>query len=291
MKNILIDYALLLQNKFNLRTIALVLLPTFGCSSVNAPGGTLTGLVPSGNIQLEYELTLPDGEGPFPAVVLGQGSGNVNKNHRLAIRDANHLMELGFAVMRYDKRGTGGSGGEVVSLSQANSETTIPLLASDMIAVTQRLLTMPEIDPTRLLLFGTSQATWFMPLVADNFPQVRAVVVVTGGTLSVGYKVEFERLTRIEGLSSEAAQNQMESWSGEPGFDPAPFLRSLDIPFLYLLGDRDALSPVRIVKDSIAALHAEGEDISMISYPDGVHALDGTDFWPDLEIWLSDGKV
>ena len=43
------------------------------------------------------------------------------------------MNDLGFAVMRYDKWGTGGSDGEVVGVSTANSLSTVPLLASDML--------------------------------------------------------------------------------------------------------------------------------------------------------------
>ena len=82
------------------------------------------------------------------------------------------LLELGFAVMRYDKRGTGESDGEVVGVSFANSPETIPLLAADMNAVLQQLLQMPEIDTDRVGLFGVSQATWYMTLVAESAAEV-----------------------------------------------------------------------------------------------------------------------
>ena len=111
------------------------------CGSPAAPGGTESGLVLNGSIRLRWFLDLPLGGGPFPAVVIGAGSGSVSADNSHTLRFARGLNDLGFAVMRYDKRGTGGSDGEVVSVSTANSLSTIPLLASDMLAVLDQLFT------------------------------------------------------------------------------------------------------------------------------------------------------
>ena len=69
----------------------------------------------------------------------GPGSGPVSAASESTIDFARGLNKLGFAVMRYDKRGTGRSDGEVVGVSTANSDVTIPLLAADMQAVMDRL--------------------------------------------------------------------------------------------------------------------------------------------------------
>ncbi len=71
-----------------------------------APGVTLAGT-----------LTLPEGKGPFPAVVLVSGSGPQNRDeellgHKPFLVLADHLTRAGIAVLRYDDRGFGGSTGE-----------------------------------------------------------------------------------------------------------------------------------------------------------------------------------
>ena len=52
----------------------------FGCSgdSMLGPGDQQEGFVSNGNIKIRYKLNLPEGEGPFPAVVYGPGSGNIS---------------------------------------------------------------------------------------------------------------------------------------------------------------------------------------------------------------------
>src|SRR5690606_14483155 len=71
---------------------------------------------PKGNASLAGTLTYPKGGGPFPAVVLVNGSGQQNRDsevfgHRPFKILADHLSKNGFAVLRYDDRGIGGSKG------------------------------------------------------------------------------------------------------------------------------------------------------------------------------------
>lgn len=69
------------------------------------------------NFSLAGTLTIPEGEGPFPAVVLVSGSGQQNRdeelmNHRPFWVIADYLSRNGVAVLRYDDRGEGQSEGD-----------------------------------------------------------------------------------------------------------------------------------------------------------------------------------
>ena len=62
-------------------------------------------------------ITIPDGEGPFPACILVSGSGQQNRdeeifNHRPFLVLADALSRAGIAVLRYDDQGIGESGGD-----------------------------------------------------------------------------------------------------------------------------------------------------------------------------------
>ena len=68
------------------------------------------------HVRLAGTLTLPPGDGPFPAVVLVAGSGPNTRDEPIFGRQiflvlADHLTRQGIAVLRYDKRGTGESTG------------------------------------------------------------------------------------------------------------------------------------------------------------------------------------
>ncbi len=60
---------------------------------------------------------------------------------------------------------------------------------------------------------------------------------------------------------------------------------------LYLLGEQDPGIPFTVMRDEIAILKAEGDDITLISYSDGVHLLDGIGFWPEMAKWLSSEMI
>jgi len=266
---------------------AILLIFVFGCSGDNVlgPGDQQEGFVTNGDIKIHYILDLPEGEGPFPAVVYGPGSGNISADFRTHVAHTKELLELGFAVMRYDKRGTGESDGEVVSLSTANSQETIPLLAADMNAVLQKLLLMPEIDTERVGLFGVSQANWYMPLLADQVAKVRFMIVLTGGVIPVGPKNYWEELIFYRKLDPDSALVLFNQYSDDIGFDQRPHIRALNIPMLYLLGEQDPGYPFTVLRDELELIKAEGKDITVISYSDGVHGLEGLDFWPDVDQW------
>ena len=93
---------------FNLqdRALALLYIPTIKYRNL---------VIDLGNgVKTKAQLTFPaTGKGPFPAVVLIQGSGAVDMNSTLTKNAkpfweiAQYLSERGFAVLRYDKRGVG----------------------------------------------------------------------------------------------------------------------------------------------------------------------------------------
>jgi predicted dienelactone hydrolase len=72
-----------------------------------ARAAPLPAFFQNGDVRLRFTLDLPAGTPPFPAVVLGHGSGRTTRD-QLAW-SARHFTDLGFAVLRFDKRGVGES--------------------------------------------------------------------------------------------------------------------------------------------------------------------------------------
>ena len=80
------------------------------------------------NINLAGTLTIPDGPGPFPAVILISGSGLQNRDeellgHKPFLVIADHLTRNGIAVLRYDDRGFGKSQGNAFTSTSADLAT------------------------------------------------------------------------------------------------------------------------------------------------------------------------
>src|SRR5260221_13875092 len=94
-------------------TAVVLALALVACASTAAPK-PLPLFFESGHVRLAFTLDLPAGRGPFPAVVMGHGSGRITRDQ--LTWGAQHLTSLGFAVLRFDKRGVGESSGTFVAV-------------------------------------------------------------------------------------------------------------------------------------------------------------------------------
>lgn len=139
-----------------------------------------TGLIVNGGVSLRYLLERPPGAGPFPAVVVGHGSGETHKEDFPA---AARLLGMGFVVLRYDKRGVGESTGTYSMVGIANSEKMFADLSSDMAAGAAFLRTLPDVDRTRIGLVGPSQAGWIIP-VAAKLSHPAFMILLVGPTVT-----------------------------------------------------------------------------------------------------------
>jgi|GEM_PF-4107712 hypothetical protein len=58
---------------------------------------------------------------------------------------------------------------------------------------------------------------------------------------------------------------------------------------LYLIGEADPTVPSSPSRDEYEIMEASGVDITLMTYPGGVHVLDGIDFWVVAAAWLDGG--
>jgi pimeloyl-ACP methyl ester carboxylesterase len=128
------------------------------------------------HVQLSGTLTLPQGPGPFPAVVLIAGSGPQTRDenifgHAFFLVLADHLTRDGIAVLRYDKRGLGQSTGDYAAATSSD-------FAADADAGVEQLKKQPEIDPKRIGLIGHSEGSIIAPMVAEKDPAIAFLVLM-----------------------------------------------------------------------------------------------------------------
>jgi uncharacterized protein len=271
--------------------VALVALLGAGCGNGDGPSAPSASATidtfPSGDVRLAYRLDQPSGPGPFPAIVMGHGSGLATRHQLTSV--AQRLVTAGFAVLRYDKRGVGDSGGVYeVAGNVANSERVFPILAGDMLAGVEFLKTRPDVDPTRIGLFGVSQAGWIIPLAASRSSDVRFMILVVGPTVSVGVENYYSSLVEVALTTSlEDAYARSRAYSGPHGFDPRPTLESLSTPGLWLLGGADRSIPTPLTVEVLQSLQDSGHPYRWIVYPGADHDLAGTDMMGDAIRFLA----
>ena len=78
----------------------LATLGAVGCSGIVDPDEFISITTLSGDATLAAALSLPSGDGPFPAVVFVHGSGRVTRQDLEA--NSETLQSIGFASLRYD---------------------------------------------------------------------------------------------------------------------------------------------------------------------------------------------
>ena len=155
-------------------------------------------------IKLAGTLTLPKGDGPFPAVVLISGSGAQDRDetlfgHKPFLVIADHFARNGIAVLRFDDRGVGKSGGKQEGATSAD-------FATDAHAAVKYLQGRKEIDPKRIGLMGHSEGGLIAPMVAADHPDDVGFIVLLAGPGLPGDEVlrsQLEAILKASGVGTE----------------------------------------------------------------------------------------
>ena len=134
-------------------------------------------------------LTYPKSGGAFPAVVLVAGTGPHDRDagmslHKTLLVLADHLTREGFAVLRYDKRGVGLTGGEL------HPGSTTDEYAADVLAAIRFLQLQPNINPRQIGILGHSEGGIIAAMVAAGAPKDVRFIVMLGGTGLPGIEVK-----------------------------------------------------------------------------------------------------
>ena len=165
-------------------------------------------------IVLAGTLTLPKGDGPFPAVVLVSGSGPQDRDetlfdHKPFLVLADHFARNGIACLRYDDREVGKSKGRFVGATTAD-------FATDAYSAVQFLKGRKEIDAKRIGICGHSEGGLIAPLVAAEHPTEVAFIILLAGPGVSGERILYQQALdfskQLDPTTTEAdVKEQMEA--------------------------------------------------------------------------------
>jgi len=165
-------------------SIVITLLLITGCFGEDTRPSIGRVTFQNGDVILAGNLWIPAGEGPFPAIVLVHGAGKITTQDYKYISFS--LVHHGFAVLSYDKRGVGKSGGKYSMVDVENSEAVLEDLANDALAGVEFLKGNNLIDLDRIGFFGISQAGWIAPLAASKSSDIAFIALYSGPVCTVG---------------------------------------------------------------------------------------------------------
>ena len=210
--------------------------------------------VPSGPHRIAATLLRPDHDGRVPVLVSVSGSrdGIAPAEGPLQRR----LVRRGLAVLTLGKKGVGASTGDW-------RKEDFTERAANVRAALDWLATRPDIEDSRVVLYGHSQGGYVVPLAADD-PRVAALILAAAPAEPPRAQIaseRFETLRRQGASDADArarARRQMR-WldvllSGcrlgayhylcrVYRHDPVPALSAVRQPVLALFGDNDPLVP------------------------------------------------
>ncbi len=129
-------------------------------------------------ITLAGTLTYPNGDGPFPTVILISGSGGQNRDEELFYHKpfwviADYFAKNGIATLRYDDRGIAQSEG---SFATSTSED----FADDAKAGIDFLKTHPKVNASKLGIIGHSEGGMIAPMVAAGDTSIGFIILLAG---------------------------------------------------------------------------------------------------------------
>lgn len=227
---------------------------------------------------LAATLTRPrTSAGRVPVVITISGSGGQERDeaipgvegYRPFRQLADTLGHHGVAVLRFDDRGIGASGG-------AHATATSRDFADDVRALVTWARAHPALDPERVILLGHSEGGLIAPLVAADDARLAGIALLAGPAYTGSRIIAFQQRSAIaqqyptafaaqRDSLVRAAQAELErTASASPwlreflAYDPLPTAARVRVPVLILQGDTDLQVTPEQADTLAATLRAAG---------------------------------
>lgn len=213
--------------------------------------------IPANGFSLAGTISKPAGGegGARPAVVLVGGAGPTDRDESLSGipvfgQLAGALADAGLLVLRYDRRGTGQSGGRPEAATLAD-------YAEDLRAAVRLMSDRRDVDRRRLAIVGHGEGGPVAMIAASRDNRIRALVLVAAvGTSGVEYNLgqvarSLERSDRTEAQKQATMELQQKIQTAVltgKGWDEIPegVRRQADVPLFQTLL---AFDPARLMRD------------------------------------------
>ncbi len=239
----------------------------------------------SQGVTLHGTVFVPANPPAFAAAVWVDGAGRKTRNIGLA----QLFAKRGIALLTYDKRGVGASGGVYAGPEAGTnnvSRENLALLAKDAATAIRALRQERRLSNVPRGFIGGSQAGWIIPAAALKYREARFMLFWSGAIETTHENLLFERtaLADADFWSHHTPDDVREIMSGLvddltwANFDPRAALERLSIPGLWMFGGRDRNVNVGLSIERLNGLIADGHpDYSYRVFAEYDHALGGKD--------------
>jgi dienelactone hydrolase len=227
-------------------------------------------------IALETTLYKPDGEGPFPVVILNHGKAygdpRFQDRYRPALA-ARYFLHRGYAVVVPMRQGFSKSEGRYIGVG-CNIESNGEIQADDVQAALDYVGTQPWADKSRVLIAGQSHGGWTtLATGARNIAGVKGLVNFAGGLRN----------------------DDCPGWQNTLARGAAAFAKTTTVPSIWFYGDNDSFFNTPTYRQMYEQYIAAGGRAKLVAYGNfgtDSHAMfgsaAGTGIWqPELDRFLA----
>lgn len=259
-----------------MRCIIFVLLSIFSFQTLaiekSVSYQTFDGYSVEGRIAVPDRLT-----GQVPGVLLIHGSGALDfdmwlpgqvtadgQPTRMFKAISDHLIQNGFAVMRFSKRGvTQNPLGAPQVDSQVFSTATVSNLKEDVKSALEILRADPRVDPSQIILLGISEGTILGPMVANEDGNIAGLVMMSSVGQSMRDIIYFQLIERHLMTVSRHVDKNHDGLISEEEISKFP---ELSLPIKIMDKDGDGMASMAELKSVLLSQYYAQLDV-MLSGP------------------------
>lgn len=252
-------------------------------------------------MELPGTLTIPEGDGPFPVVILVHGSGPSDRDATVLTNKpfldiAEGLAQRGIATYRYDKR-------TYVYQKEAAMDTTLTVkeeTIDDAVSAVKMMGEMEEISSDEIFVAGHSLGGYLIPAIDEELQEDTAGYIFLAAPvrgLAELMKEQYDFLFSLEASPSDAVKQQKEMidieleklshldeyeenelimgayityWKDLEGYQVEEEALHIKEPCLFLQGEEDYQVTMEEF-DSWKEIFSEKDNASFVSFPGLTH--------------------
>ena len=199
-------------------------------------------------------VTVPNGDGPFPLVVMPHGGPYVSETVDRFDEWSQMLANNGYMVLQPQYRGSQKYGLDFYKSAFINGSEAGRAMQDDKDDGALYLVKQGLVDPNRMAMFGWSYGGYAALIAAAREDQIYQCVIAGAAVTDPDMQMDYYRY-RIEG---SAKIEQLTTWDG--AVSPIKEVKKINVPMLVVHGDNDQRVPPEHFDKYIDELDRAGID-------------------------------
>jgi dipeptidyl aminopeptidase/acylaminoacyl peptidase len=216
-------------------------------------------------VEINGYVTIPNGEGPFPLVVMPHGGPYVSETVDRFDEWSQMLANNGYMVLQPQYRGSQKYGLDFYKSAFINGSEAGRAMQDDKDDGAMYLAKQGLADPDRMAMFGWSYGGYAALIAASRKDQIYQCVIAGAAVTDPDMQMDYYRY-RIEGSSKI---EQLTTWDG--AVSPIKEVKKINVPMLIVHGDNDQRVPPEHFDKYVAELDRAGIDYQKLILENADH--------------------